>query len=106
VIPLPQDPIFLGSLVIDRRQLAIGRAFYEAGRRHYRHLFALRCSCGRLTLGCRDHSFCGVCENCHVFYESWRPAGFYHVSPLLQHFQADLKKALDRWNALHHLNDR
>lgn len=33
-------------------------------------MFALRCSlCRRLTCGCREHYFCGLCEPCRSVVE-------------------------------------
>jgi hypothetical protein len=32
-----------------------------------KHIVAFRCaSCGKPTLGCKDHWFCGLCEPCRA----------------------------------------
>ena len=55
----------IGRIVIDLRDLSIGR---KTGS--FTHeWFALRCGCGDLTLGCKHHWFCGLCESCRQSYE-------------------------------------
>jgi len=39
----------------------------------WRTLFSLRCDCGDLTAGCRDHWLCGLCEPCREALEAGMP---------------------------------
>lgn len=51
-------------LEVDWRDLAVVRV---VGPRQTVQLFALRCSlCRRLTTGCAEHWFCGLCEPCRA----------------------------------------
>ena len=56
-------------LTVSWRQLAIGK---RADARTIDDVIALRCGCGRLTLGCDEHWLCGVCAHCGRRYEAER----------------------------------
>lgn len=54
-------------LTVSWRRLALGK-HVDAHTIH--DVFALRCGCGRLTLGCEKHWFCGLCVSCGRNYEA------------------------------------
>jgi hypothetical protein len=46
------------------------RKSFSDGGRCWVQVFALRCGlCKRWALGCKDHWFCGMCEDCRYFTE-------------------------------------
>jgi len=63
----------IGRLWLDRKTLSI--TVIDDRRGMLREVFALRCHlCRRLTLGCRDHWLCGLCEACRASVERDKPA--------------------------------
>jgi hypothetical protein len=58
-----------GPWQIDTSDWSLARRDDES-LNHWRHLFALRCiTCRALTIGCKSHWFCGLCESCRVVVE-------------------------------------
>lgn len=71
------------SLTWEWKRLAIG---WRRPPGFVADYFALRCLCGRLTVGCVEHRFCGVCRDCQQRYELNRRPGDGHTGPVLCRF--------------------